>query len=38
MPRTKFEEILRFIHFDIRTERQERLETDKFALILVVGK
>lgn len=36
MPRTKFEEILRFIHFDIRTERRERLETDKFALISTI--
>ena len=33
MPRDTFEKILRFIRFDQRNARSERLKTDKFALI-----
>lgn len=33
MTRDRFMQILRFIRFDKRTERSERLQTDKFALI-----
>ena len=33
MPRDRFIEILSFIRFDKRSERSERLQTDKFALI-----
>ncbi|CAD1469963.1 unnamed protein product, partial [Heterotrigona itama] len=33
IPRDQFMQILRFIRFDKRTERSERLRTNKFALI-----
>lgn len=33
MSRNNFTEIMRFIRFDNKTERSQRLETDKFALI-----
>lgn len=33
MPRDKFMEILKFIRFDKKIQRSERLRTDKFALI-----
>lgn len=36
MRRHDLTEILRFIHFDIRNESSQRLQTDKFALMLNV--
>lgn len=33
LSRDKFMEVLRFIRFDKRNERSERLKTDKFALV-----
>ena len=36
MSRNDFTEILRFIRFDKRNERSQRLQTDKFALVSTV--
>lgn len=33
MPRARFKEIMRFLRFDIKTTRSQRLKTDKFALV-----
>lgn len=33
MSRNRFREIMRFLRFDVRTTRSERLKTDKFALM-----
>ena len=36
MPRDRYKEIIRYLRFDLRSTRSERLKTDKFALISVV--
>ncbi|XP_042911628.1 piggyBac transposable element-derived protein 4-like [Parasteatoda tepidariorum] len=33
MPRDRFREIMRFLRFDIKSTRSDRLQTDKFALV-----
>ena len=36
MSRDRYKELLKFIRFDIRSSRAERLQTDKFALISII--
>ncbi|CAK1600293.1 unnamed protein product [Parnassius mnemosyne] len=33
MPRDRFKEIIKYLRFDVRSERSTRIITDKFALI-----